>query len=127
MAKSKSKSAPSRKFTKAEIRDSALICQLPFIKDTRCEVYHDDAGLYWWHVTNPIYWHQGVVTGEAFADRVAVVLPQDPERIEEALRHSLHAMLMQGGSNGIAMGFLDRLAHYACKGMAAAQAGEVAA
>lgn len=105
------------KFTKAELKESALFCQLPFIKDTRGETYHADAGLYWWHVTNPEYWHQGVEVGKAFANRVAAVLPQDPKKIEEVLRHSLHAMLHQGGSNGIAAGFLDELARYACIGM----------
>lgn len=105
------------KFSKAEARDSALLCQLPFIKDTRGEAFHADAGLYWWHVTEPIYWHQGVVVGEAFADRVAAILPQNPERIEQALCHSLESMLHQGGSSGIPIGFLRRLAHYACQGM----------
>lgn len=105
------------KFSKAEVKDSALFCQLPFIKDTRREAYHADAGIYWWHVTEPIYWHQGVMVGEAFADRVAVIIPQNPMLIEEVLSHSLHSLLHQGGSNGIATGFLDRLAHYACKGM----------
>lgn len=122
MAKSKSSKASTNiwhghKFTKADIKDSALYCQLPFIKDTRGETFHADAGLYWWHVTDPEYWHQGLEVGKAFADRVAVVLPQNPKRIEEVLRLSLQAMLHQGGSNGIAIGFLHQLAHYACKGM----------
>lgn len=107
------------KFTKAELRDSDLFCQLPFIKDTRGEIYHADAGLYWWHVTEPEYSHQGVMVGAAFADRVAAILPQNPKRIEQVLCHSLEAMLYQGGSGGIPAGFLRRLAHYACKGMQA--------
>lgn len=105
------------KFTKAELKDSALFCQLPFIRDTRGEIYHADAGIYWWHVTDPEYWHQGIEVGKAFADRTAVIVPQDPKRIEEVLCHSLEAMLHQGGSNGIAIGFLQQLAHYAVKGM----------
>lgn len=105
------------KFTKAELKESALFCQLPFIRDTRGEIYHEDAGLYWWHVTNPEYWHQGVEVGKAFADRVAVIVPQDPKKIEEVLCHSLDAMLREGGSHGIATGFLHQLAHYAVKGM----------
>ena len=106
-----------RKLSKVEWKDSALITQLPFIKDTRGEVFHEDAGLYWWHVTEPEYWAQGAQVGAAFADRVAVVLPQNPERIEQALCHSLESMLHQGGSGGLSIGFLRRLAHYACKGM----------
>ena len=105
------------KFTKAALKDSALFCQLPYIKDTRGEIYRADAGLYWWYVTEPEYWHQGIEVGKAFADRTAVVLPQDPQRIEEVLCHSLEDMLRQGGSNGIAIGFLRELAHYAVKGM----------
>ena len=119
MAKAKAANNPwhKHKFTKAELKDSALLCQLPYIKDTRGETYHADAGLYWWHVTPPTYWHQGIEVGKAFADRTAVVLTQNPQRIEEALCHSLEDMLRQGGSNGIATGFLRQLAHYAVKGM----------
>lgn len=106
-----------RKFTKAELDDSALFCQLPYIKDTRGETYRADAGLYWWHVTDPVYWQQGIEVGKAFADRTAVVLSQNPKRIEEVLCHSLEDMLHQGGSNGVATGFLRQLAHYAAKGM----------
>ena len=136
MAKSKSKSAEeealdkllkeakasgnhwhTHKWTKKELETSALFCQLPFIRDTRGETFHADAGLSWWHVTDPEYWHQGIEVGKAFADRVAVVLPQDPKKIEEVLCHSLESLLHQGGSNGIAIGFLRQMAHYAVKGM----------
>lgn len=131
MAKNKSKAASSevdraelnreawrkKKWTKAELDDSALLCSLPFIRDTRGEVYHDDPGLYWWRVDNPDYWHQGIVVGESFCDKVADVLPQNPKRIEQALCHSLEAMLHKGGSNGVEIGFLRRMAHYAVKGM----------
>jgi hypothetical protein len=119
IAKAKAAKNPwhKRKFTKAEREDSALFCQLPYIKDTRGEIYHADAGLYWWHVTDPVYWHQGIEVGKAFADRTAVVLSQNPKRIEEVLCHSLESMLYQGGSNGVAIGFLRQLAHYAAKGM----------
>jgi hypothetical protein len=119
MAEAKAAKNPwhKHKFTKAELKDSALFCQLPYIKDTRGEIYHADAGLYWWHVTNPVYWHQGVEVGKAFADRTAVIVPQNPKRIEEVLCHTLEEMLHQGGSNGVAIGFLHQLAHYAVKGM----------
>lgn len=109
----------SHKFTKAEIKDSALVCQLPFIKDTRGEPYHEDAGLYCWHVFPPVYWHQGLVVGETYADRVAAIMPQNPERIEQMLGHALNEIVRQGDTSGVATGFLRRLAHYACKGMAA--------
>lgn len=119
MAEAKASKNPwhKHKFTKAELEDSALFCQLPYIKDTRGEIYHADAGLYWWHVTNPPYWSQGIEVGKAFADRTAVVLSQNPKRIEEVLCRSLEDMLHQGGSNGVAIGFLRQLAHYAVKGM----------
>ena len=105
------------KWTKKELEDSALFCQLPFVRDTRGEIYHADAAISWWHVTDPDYWHQGIEVGKAFADRVAVILPQNPKRIEEVLCHSLKSLLRQGGSNGIAIGFLTQIAHYAVKGM----------
>ena len=119
MAEAKASKNPwhKHKFTKAELEDSALFCQLPYIKDTRGEIYHADAGLYWWHVTNPPYWSQGIEVGKAFADRTAVVLSQNPKRIEEVLCRSLEDMLHQCGSNGVAIGFLRQLAHYAVKGM----------
>jgi len=105
------------KLTKAEREDSALFCQLPYVKDTRGEIYHADAGIYWWHVTAPSYWTQGIETGKAFADRTATVFSQNPKRIEEVLCHSLEDILRQGDSNGVAIGFLRQLAHYAAKGM----------
>ena len=121
MAKSKSKAV---KKTAADLEDEAqekqdaeLLPFLPFVRDTRGEPYHKDAGIFWWKVADPEYWHQGICIGESFADRVAQVLPRNPERIEQVLKHSLHSMLHQGGSNGIALGFLDRIAHYAVKGM----------
>jgi hypothetical protein len=134
MAKTKSKSAEAEaldelietakaspwhkhKWTKKEREESALFCQLPFIRDTRGEIYHADAGLSWWHVTNPEYWYQGIEVGRAFADRVAVVLPQNPEKIEEVLCYSLESLLHKGGSDGVAIGFLRQMAHYAVKGM----------
>jgi len=107
----------NHKWTKKEKKESALFCQLPFIRDTRGEIFHADAGLSWWHVTNPEYWHQGIEVGKAFADRVAVVLPQDPEKIEEVLCRSLESLLLKGGSDGIAIGFMRQMAHYAVKGM----------
>lgn len=105
------------KWTKKELEESALFCQLPFIRDTRGEIYRADAALSWWHVTNPEYWHQGIEVGKAFADRVAVVLPQNPKKIEEVLCHSLESLLHKGGSDGVAIGFLRQMAHYAVKGM----------
>jgi hypothetical protein len=119
LAKAKAANNPwhKHKFTKAEIKDSKLICQLPFIKDTRGEAYHADAGLYWWHVTNPEYWHQGVEVGRAFADRCCAVLHENPERIEQVLELALRSMVRQGRCGGIEDGFLKRLAHFAAVGM----------
>ena len=100
-----------------EVLDLRFLCQFPFIMNNGGDTSSKDAGMHWWHVTDPEYWGQGVAVGKSFVDRVAAILPQNPQKVEETLCTSLGHLLLEGGSNGIATGFLHQLAHYACKGM----------